>query len=313
MIDWIIKYLNSITKFDISNVKISLTFITSSLTKSIKSSFNIEIIKIYCDINKNNFATHIKKEKEVILTKKSCFLRLNDRTFVKKKHLYIFMSVYEILIKEEFIWFISFMFTFHDKQVTVLNIMTKHTTWKIEVYNRYVTKFKKYFHAWTFWKYSLFEHIITHHYDNVFWFTNMLIFDMLFIVMSYFLNFDDYTILIKIEHEHAEFFLKFMINLFVAHHLNQTSTTKIKTSKIKNESSKKLIKLVNISNTKNISQKFICIINVFDLSMNLNNDFITFEKSQNTIFQNDTHYEWSSFINFISIKSRFEHFKRFIL
>jgi hypothetical protein len=133
------------------------------------------------------------------------------------------------------------------------------------------------------------------------------------IVMSHSLNFDDYTDLIKTEHEHDEFFLKFMINLFVAHYSNQTSTIKIETSKIKNESSKKLTKLVNISNTKKLSQKFICIVSVFDLSMNLNTDFIIFEKSQNIVFQNDTHYEWSFFINFISMKNRFEHFERFIL
>ncbi len=103
MIDRIIKYLNSIIKFDISNVNISLTFITSSSIKLIKSSFNVEIVKVYCDISKNNFAFHIRKEKKVFLTERSCFLRLNDRTFVKTKRLYIFMNAYEVLIEEKFI------------------------------------------------------------------------------------------------------------------------------------------------------------------------------------------------------------------
>lgn len=103
MIDRIIKYLISITRFDISNVNISFTYITSSFIKLIKSSFNVDIVKIYCDINKNNTTTHIRKEKEVSLARRSCYLRLNDRTSVKTRRLFIFMNVYEVLVKEKFI------------------------------------------------------------------------------------------------------------------------------------------------------------------------------------------------------------------
>jgi hypothetical protein len=139
MIDRIIKYLNSITRFDISNVNISLTYITFSSVKFVKSNFNVEIVKIYCDISKNNFATHIRKEKKVSLTKRSCFLRLNDRTFVRTRRLYIFMNVYEVLIEKKSIWFISFMSTSQKRYVTALNVKTKHTTWKIKAHSRYVT------------------------------------------------------------------------------------------------------------------------------------------------------------------------------
>ncbi len=109
----------------------------------------------------------------------------------------------------------------------------------------------------------------------------MSIHDMLIIVMSQSRDIDDYTDLIKIEHEHDEFFLQFLINLFVAHHAHQTSTVKIKasTSEIKNESSENFTKLINISDIEEPSLA------------DLNKDFITFKKSQNIVLQDDTNYE----------------------
>ncbi len=129
---------------------------------------------------------------------------------------------------------------------------------------------------------------------------------MLIIVMSQSFDIDDYTKLIKIEQEHDEFFLQFLISLFVAHHSNQTS--KASTSEIKNESLEKFSKLVNISDTKKSSQEFIYIVNISILSTDLNKDFITFKKSQNILSQNDT-CEWLFFINSIFMKERFEHFE----
>ncbi len=75
----------------------------------------------------------------------------------------------------------------------------------------------------------------------------MFISNMLIIVMSQSRDIDDYTNLIKIENEHDEFFLQFSINFFVAHHSYQAN-------KIKNTSSEKFTKLVNISDTKKLSQ-----------------------------------------------------------
>jgi hypothetical protein len=100
----------------------------------------------------------------------------------------------------------------------------------------------------------------------------MFIHDMLAMIMSQSHDIDDYTDLIKIENEHDESFLQFSINLFVAHHSYQAD-------KIKIESSEKFIKLVIISNTKKSSQT------------DLNKNFITFKKSQNIVFHDDTDHE----------------------
>jgi hypothetical protein len=144
-----IKYLHSHVRFYIDDVstKYSLN-IHSSLRKSMKSTTNANILKLFCEITKNETKNkRWKKTKQVykVRAKNACYLILLDIKSRKKNTLdYHLTNKYESRIALFKMWFIHEMIIAVQRNKEMRKIHKKHEDWKTNVMKTYFREFELY-------------------------------------------------------------------------------------------------------------------------------------------------------------------------
>ena len=165
----IIKYLNSLIRFIITeNVK--LEFVVKSLsTKFKKSDINTKIVKIYVEIVKNIVFNKIWRKTKFYkkIAKFNVYLQLLNKKFNRKVDWTIhdeiyddtskfhYIDQYESRIDEENIWFCQKMLKKKHRTKTAKNAARRHVTWKVQAHTTYKDDCWRYVKQRMLWKFNL--------------------------------------------------------------------------------------------------------------------------------------------------------------
>ncbi len=177
-----IKDLHSHVKFYIENLstKYSLN-IDSSSRKSIKSTTNANILKLFCEITKNE--TENKRWKRIkrvykVRAENAFYLILLDKKSRKKNTLdYYLTNKYESRITTSKVWFTRDMFIAAQKNKEMRKIHKKHEKWKKIVMKAYFKECEIYMLERKDWKFNAI--LKTWKKSEVFWSITISTFDNL--------------------------------------------------------------------------------------------------------------------------------------
>ncbi len=157
--DNMIKYLHSHVKFYIDdvNTKYSLN-IDSSFKKSMRSTTNADILKLFCDIVKNETKNkRWKKTKQVykVRARNVCYLTLLDKKSRKKNTFdYHITNKYKSRIASFMIWFNHEMIIAAQRKKEMRKIHKKHEDWKTNVMKTYFKECELYVLEKKDWKFN---------------------------------------------------------------------------------------------------------------------------------------------------------------
>ncbi len=180
--DNMIKYLHSHVRFYIDDVstKYSLN-IDSSSRKSMRSTTNAEILKLFCDIIKNETKNkRWKKTKQMykVRAKNSCYLTLLDKKSRKKNTLdYHLTNKYESRITSFMIWFNHEMIIAAQRKKEMRKIHKRHENWKTSVMKTYFKECELYVLERRDWKFNAV--LKTWEKFEIFWLTTISSFENL--------------------------------------------------------------------------------------------------------------------------------------
>lgn len=151
--------------------------IESLSIKSKKSTSNLNIVKIFCDIKKDN-AKSKKKKKIQSMVNHSCYLRIVNKesrmNYIKFEISKMFTSHNQIInswrmiIDENTIWFVNNFITSNQRNVRALKIVRKHKKWKIKAHLQYKQNCANYYAQRVTWEYDILLQIIKENYEIFF-------------------------------------------------------------------------------------------------------------------------------------------------
>ncbi len=202
--DSMIKYLHSHVRFYIENVstKYSLNIDLSS-KRSIRSTTNSNILRLLCEIAKNETKNkRWKSTKRVykICADNACYLTLLDKKSRKKNTLdYHLTDKYESRIAAFKVWFTHEMIIAAQKNKKMRTIHRKHEKWKTSVMRTYFRKCEIYVLERRDWEFNAM--LQTWEKSKIFWSITISSFDTLMKLASTETNFDNENYIIMIEKE----------------------------------------------------------------------------------------------------------------
>jgi hypothetical protein len=204
--NYTIKYLHSVTRFLIIDVTLFLFFMKSSL-KSHKSTSKSEMIRVYCDIARDNKRNKLWKNQKVkIVVEKSCFLQIldkktkNDLLIMNSKNLknskYHYADSYEFRIAQTDVWFIERITTSKQRRRVAIEHVKLHRQWKIKATENYHKDCRIYIQKRIKWEWELLNYVL--HYSNLKWSSIATSKRILILTQSFKIRLhDDYTRMIK--------------------------------------------------------------------------------------------------------------------
>ncbi len=202
--DSMIKYLHSHVRFYIENVstKYSLNIDLSS-KRSIRSTTNSNILRLLCEIAKNETKNkRWKNTKRIykIRADNACYLTLLDKKFRKKNTFdYHLTDKYESRIAEFKVWFTHEMIIAAQKDKKMRTIHRKHDKWKTNVMRTYFRECEVYVLERRNWEFNAM--LQTWEKSRIFWSITISSFDTLVKLASTKTNFDNENYIIMIKKE----------------------------------------------------------------------------------------------------------------
>lgn len=131
MLGRIIKHLHPLTRFNTSTTS-SFLAIDPPPIRPRKSTSNADIVKVFCGFTRDNASSRSKRN--VSLAGRPCYLRLVDRksnqdftTDIVRPHSHFqIIDSYEVLVEEDFVWFIQELTSYGDKLHAALETFNRH-------------------------------------------------------------------------------------------------------------------------------------------------------------------------------------------
>ncbi len=169
--EYIIKYLHSVARFIIRDV-ITFLFSTESSLKSVKSTFNSSLTRIYCELVRNNKRNKKWKSKVKVIVEKSCFISVLDKKTTENLLMtnsnaeidsnFHFIDNYDSKIAEANIWFIQSMSIRKKRREVALHFARQHYQWKIKATIKYNKDCKNYVMKRIDWEWKLLNSVLKH-------------------------------------------------------------------------------------------------------------------------------------------------------
>ena len=161
MIEFIIRYLHSVAKFETISFAISSISISLSFVKSINLLSNSSIIKTAVDIARDSVKLkHWKRTKRKFaiskfVTEDFVFLSIFDKkiskidwaakiSFSMNKQSYHFIDCFESIISKNSVWYFKEFFDRKNRNKLVNDMRERHRIWKIDSAIVYKVKYKRY-------------------------------------------------------------------------------------------------------------------------------------------------------------------------
>jgi hypothetical protein len=185
ILEYFVRYLNLITHFFISKSNIACLNIEKSFTRSTKSTINVNMIKIFCDLTKNFVINKRwrKTRKFRITIEQSIYLLLFDKklksnedyTMINSARIdtdvtlsFHFVTTLDSRISQNQILFTRKMSTIKKRTKVTQAITIAHYHWKIQTHKLYKNECKKYISRRIQWKIHLMKE--TFKISNILWF-----------------------------------------------------------------------------------------------------------------------------------------------
>jgi hypothetical protein len=196
----IIRYLHSWARFIIADVAEEFIVSESSM-KSIKSTINLSLIKIFAELIKdvaiNKLWREINRTYKVVARKLCYLLVLNRRRsreidFASLKEIEVnqlnfhFTDAYESRISIDFIWFTHELLKAEARQTRAWDAAIDHTIWKIQAHTQYQTDCETYVRARIDWEWRLVQD--AYEKNEVKWSDNHFLKDIMITIDFYLLN-----------------------------------------------------------------------------------------------------------------------------